>query len=116
MRVAPEGWLFIIIAWALVVICAVLHWYIPAIILVPVAIWVVAFFRDPVRDKVRGPDLILAPADGKVVSIISIDEPAYMKGPSTRVAIFMNVFSVHVNRYPADGTVAYRHYGPGKFL
>ena len=116
MRIAPEGWPFIILAWALVAILAAVHWIIPAVILVPVAIWVVAFFRDPIRDRVRGAELILAPADGKIVSIITMDEPAFLNGPSTRVAIFMNVLSVHVNRYPADGTIEYRHYGPGTFL
>ena len=63
----------------------------------------------------RGDRLILAPADGKVVSIIEIDEPAFLGGRALRISIFMNVFDCHVNRYPTDGTVAYRHYNPGKF-
>ena len=116
MRVAPEGWPFIAIAW---IIVAVLAWFRlwPAVVLwLPVAVWVVAFFRDPVRSGPRGDDLILAPADGKVVSVIPIDEPAFVRGQTTRVSIFMNVFDVHVNRYPARGRVAYRHYMEGRFL
>jgi phosphatidylserine decarboxylase len=116
MRVAPEGWPFIAIAW---IIVAVLAWFRlwPALLLwLPIAIWVIAFFRDPVRSGPRGDDLILAPADGKVVSVIPIDEPAFVRGQTTRVSIFMNVFDVHVNRYPVRGRVAYRHYMEGRFL
>jgi phosphatidylserine decarboxylase len=116
MRVAPEGWPFIAIAW---IIVAVLAWFRlwPALVLwLPIAVWVIAFFRDPVRSGPRGDDLILAPADGKVVSVIPIDEPAFVRGQTTRVSIFMNVFDVHVNRYPVRGRVAYRHYMEGRFL
>jgi phosphatidylserine decarboxylase len=116
IRVAPEGWPFIAIAW---IIVAVLAWFRlwPALVLwLPIAVWVIAFFRDPVRSGPRGDELILAPADGKVVSVIPIDEPAFVRGQTTRVSIFMNVFDVHVNRYPARGRVAYRHYMEGRFL
>ena len=116
IRLAPEGWPFIAIAW---IVVAVLAWFRlwPALVLwLPIAVWVIAFFRDPVRSGPRGDDLILAPADGKVVSVIPIDEPAFVRGQTTRVSIFMNVFDVHVNRYPARGRVAYRHYMEGRFL
>ena len=63
----------------------------------------------------RGERLVVAPADGKVVSVMEVDEPAFFRGGAQRVSIFMNVFDCHVNRYPTDGTVAYRHYNPGKF-
>jgi phosphatidylserine decarboxylase len=116
MRVAREGWPFIGGAWLLLAVLALAGWWVAAAVWLPVALWVVAFFRDPPRDRVRGDDLILAPADGLVVSVIPIDEPAFLGGPSTRVSIFMNVFNVHVNRYPAAGTVRYRHYAPGRFL
>lgn len=114
MRVAPEGWPFIAIAWAILGLLA-WAWWPAAVLWLAVAVWVVAFFRDPVREGPRGDDFILAPADGKVVSIIPIDEPAFLGGPSTRVSIFMNVFNVHVNRYPARGRVAFRAYVKGKF-
>src|SRR6185295_15271507 len=81
-----------------------------------VALWVAYFFRDPERSGARGDRLIIAPADGKVVMITEVDEPAFVHGRSTRVSIFMNVFNVHVNRYPASGTVKYVHRSPGKFL
>ncbi len=116
MKVAREGWPFILIAAAILVLLAAAGWQVAALIWLPIVIWVIAFFRDPVRDRVRGDELVLAPADGKIVSIIPIDEPVYLGGPATRVAIFMNVFNVHVNRYPATGTVEFRSYTEGAFL
>ena len=115
MRVAKEGWPFILGFWALLAAFWFLHWTIAFWVWLPVAIWVIAFFRDPERTGERGPNVVIAPADGLVVSIVDIDEPTYHKERVQRVAIFMNVFDVHVNRYPMDGTVEYRHYVPGKF-
>jgi phosphatidylserine decarboxylase len=116
MRIAPEGWPFIIVAWLLVLGAALPHWWITTAVMTVLAIWVVAFFRDPVRDGPRGDGLVIAPADGKVVSIIPIDEPDVIGGPAMRVSIFMNVFDVHVNRYPADGQVTFRRHRPGSFF
>ncbi len=58
----------------------------------------------------------MAPADGRIVHITEIDEPSFIHGKALRISIFMNVFNVHVNRYPVSGTVRYTHYNPGKFL
>jgi phosphatidylserine decarboxylase len=87
-----------------------------AFLLTLIALWVAYFFRDPERTGERGKKLVIAPADGKVVQIAEVDEPAFLKSKAIRVSIFMNVFNVHVNRYPVDGTVGYVHYNPGKFL
>lgn len=80
------------------------------------AVWVAYFFRDPERTGDRGPHVAIAPADGKIVQVMEVDEPAFMHGRALKISIFMNVFNVHVNRYPVSGTVAYTHYNPGKFL
>jgi phosphatidylserine decarboxylase len=80
------------------------------------AVWVAYFFRDPERTGERGERLVVAPADGRVVQVAEVDEPAFLHGRATRVSIFMNVFDVHVNRYPVSGVVRYLHYNPGKFL
>jgi len=114
MRIAPEGRPFILGAWIIVVALGLVSLWAAAAWL-PIAIWVVAFFRDPVRDGARGDRLVLAPADGLVVSIVNVDEPVYLQGRATRISIFMNVFDVHVNRYPATGTIGYRHYNKGSF-
>jgi phosphatidylserine decarboxylase len=81
-----------------------------------IALWTAYFFRDPERTGDRGEQLVSAPADGKVVLISEVDEPGFMGGRTKRVSIFMNVFNVHVNRYPVSGTVRYVKYNAGKFL
>jgi phosphatidylserine decarboxylase len=116
MRVAREGWPFILGFWALLLVLGLCHWWWAFAAWGLVCLWVVAFFRDPERTGPRGPEYVIAPADGLVVSIVDVDEPSFVGGRARRVAIFMNVFNVHVNRYPADGTVGYRHYNPGRFL
>jgi len=122
IRTAPEGRWFIVIAWAVALVLIGLAvaktsawWVVAAALWGVLAVWVVAFFRDPERPWSRGERLIVAPADGKVVSVTQVDEPAFFQGRAERISIFMNVFDCHVNRYPTDGTVAYRHYNPGAF-
>ena len=87
-----------------------------AFVLTLLALWVAYFFRDPERSGPRGDEVVIAPADGKVVLIQEVDEPTFMSGRAKRISIFMNVFNVHVNRYPVSGTVRYVKYNPGKFL
>jgi phosphatidylserine decarboxylase len=122
IRTAPEGRWFIAGAWAIALVLVLVAlragstgWWVAAVVWLALSVWVVAFFRDPARTGARGEALVLAPADGKVVSVLETDEPAFFGGPAVRISIFMNVFDCHVNRYPTDGTVAYRHYNPGKF-
>ena len=123
MRIAPEGLPFIAAAAVPAVAVAALAvgrggagWTAAALALAALALWVVAFFRDPPRRGERGPDVVVAPADGRVVAVAACDEPAYIGGPAVRISIFMSVFDVHVNRYPVSGTLGYAHYHPGRFL
>jgi phosphatidylserine decarboxylase len=81
-----------------------------------VALWVAYFFRDPERQGERGDRLVIAPADGKVEMITEVDEPTFMRQRAIRVSIFMNVFNVHVNRYPATGVVRFVDRKRGRFL
>ena len=123
MNFAREGLLFIAIA-ALVAAGAFgfavsrRSWglWLAAFVLLLLALWVAYFFRDPERVGERGPSLVVAPADGKLIMITEVDEPAFIKGRAIRLSIFMNVFNVHVNRYPVDGVVSYIHYNKGKFF
>jgi phosphatidylserine decarboxylase len=87
-----------------------------AFFLTLLALWVAYFFRDPERSGQRGASVVIAPADGRVVMITEVDEPAFLHSRARRISIFMNVFNVHVNRYPLSGTVLFLHYNPGKFL
>jgi phosphatidylserine decarboxylase len=120
---AREGLIFIGIAilLAAVALTAAVVWrswplWLVAFVLLILALWVSYFFRDPERTGERGGGLVIAPADGRVVMITEVDEPAFLHGKALRISIFMNVFNVHVNRYPVSGTVRFVHYNPGKFL
>lgn len=123
MNFAREGYPFIGIATLLAVAAFALalarrSWslWLLAIVITVLALWVAYFFRDPERSGERGARIVVAPADGKLVMVAEVDEPAFIGGRATRLSIFMNVFNVHVNRYPVDGTVEYVHYNKGKFL
>jgi phosphatidylserine decarboxylase len=123
LNFAREGFPFIGIASAVAVAAFALalmrrSWalWLLAIVLTVIALWVAYFFRDPERTGERGAHLVVAPADGKLIMITEVDEPSFIGGRARRLSIFMNVFNVHVNRYPADGVVQYVHYNPGKFL
>ena len=119
---APDGWPFIAIGWGLTALSvwSAIRWsgwmWVSTVPLLVLSIWLLVFFRDPQRMGPRGDGLVIAPADGHIVSVVETDEPAFLKGRAARVSIFMSVFDVHVNRYPVSGTVAYRQYNAGRFL
>lgn len=90
---------------------------------VGITIWVLAFFRDPVRTTPKHPGMIVAPADGLVTMIATMPPPRELVGegalgsePVVRVSIFMSVFDVHINRSPIAGTISRVVYISGKFL
>ncbi len=123
MNFAREGIPFILIALAIaaagyIAALARRSWplWLLAFVLTLLVLWVAYFFRDPERAGPRGESLVISPADGRVIEIKEVDEPAFLHGRAIRISVFMNVFNVHVNRYPVAGTVAYVHYNPGKFL
>jgi len=122
VKIAPEGWPFIATAWTLALGAGLAAarwggawWVMPAVLSI-LAIWVVAFFRDPIRRGPRGDRYVLAAAEGKVLQVTEVDEPMYLKERAVRITVFLSVFDVHVNRYPVGGTVELVHYNPGKFL
>jgi phosphatidylserine decarboxylase len=79
------------------------------------ALGVIAFFRDPERVGPKGRDLILSPADGKIIEITDVEEPSYLHGKAVRLSIFLSLFDVHINRYPVSGSVGHRSYDAGNF-
>lgn len=120
---AREGYPFIFGAAGLAALTYVLalrlrSWplWLVAFVLTVLALWVAWFFRNPDRQGPRGAEVVIAPADGRVVLITKLDEPTFVQGPTVRVSIFMNVFDVHVNRYPVNGAVQYVVHKAGKFL
>ena len=81
--------------------------------------WAVWFFRDPDRTAPAGEGLVVSPADGLVLPLVTASPPAElgMGGePRTRISVFMDVFDVHVNRTPIDGEVVALAYRPGRFF
>jgi phosphatidylserine decarboxylase len=112
------GWPFIAIFAALTVIAAYFSepfgW-----VGVILTTWCTYFFRDPDRFTPTREGLVISPADGVVQMIQEAVPPAELEmgdQPLNRIAIFMNVFDVHVNRVPIAGTVTKLAYRPGKFL
>jgi phosphatidylserine decarboxylase len=122
VRFAPEGRPFIGASTGILAALAALAWmggggwWIGVTAWLPVAVWTPAFFRDPPRHGPQDQALIVAPADGRIVSVTRVPEPDFLGAEGTRVSVFMNVFNVHINYYPVSGQVAYRHYRPGAFL
>ena len=78
------------------------------------------FFRNPKRtvpqEALSNDAVVIAPADGKVVQIITLDEPRLIQGKARRISIFLSPLDVHVNRVPANGEIIFSDYQPGKFL
>jgi phosphatidylserine decarboxylase len=112
------GWPFIAI-FALIA-TGLWYWYFPAGILGCVlTLWCMYFFRDPERITPTREGLVICPADGVVQSVVMAVPPAELdlgSAPKCRIAVFMNVFNVHVNRVPITGKITAKTYRPGKFL
>ena len=109
MKFAPDGYLFMACAAALTVLLGLFSpWTL--VVSLPILLLVVWFFRDPERTP-EGEGFV-SPADGKVVEIFETEHP--YTGKALKVGIFMNVFSVHVNRMPTSGVIEYLEYVPGK--
>ena len=118
MRLHPDGWPFVAGA---AIATMLLGWlWVPlGWVGLVVTLWIAFFFRDPDRATPVRPGLIMSPADGLVQMITSAmppDELGMGPDPRTRISIFLNIFDVHVNRVPADGTVTAVDYRPGLFL
>jgi phosphatidylserine decarboxylase len=91
------------------------HWSLTLLVL-PIWIWLLSFFRDPERTLPAEQHAMVSPADGTVSDIIELDHIPELNGPGVRVGIFLSVFSVHINRAPCDGKVLAVNYKKGKFI
>ena len=112
---AREGWPFI--GGALVVAMLVayffgLAWSLPLWL---IAVFVIQFFRDPPRAIPAQPNAVVSPADGRIVRVQKTLDP-YTQTEALLVSVFMNVFNVHSNRSPVDGTVEHIEYRAGTFV
>lgn len=88
------------------------------VLLVSIVVYllILQFFRNPAIPIPNNPDLVYAPADGKVVVIEQTQEDEFLKDSRIQVSIFMSPINVHVNRSPITGTVKFFQYHPGKYL
>lgn len=126
MKFHKEGWasLLIVLVFSAIIIF-IAHYFFPTyaiarwfayILSAFLTITIVQFFRHPSREHTKGENLVIAPADGKVVVIEETTEHEYFKDKRLQVSIFMSPINVHVNRYPISGLVSFFKYHPGKFL
>ena len=81
-----------------------------------VLIWMLSFFRDPEREVPQDKNILLAPADGTIADIETVDEPDFIGGKALRVGIFLSIFDVHINRSPCRAKVEKITYREGQFL
>src|SRR5437762_6185901 len=104
-----HGWREMLIGSVVLVATAVVlgwsFWWPVSIIVIPVLIWLFAFFRDPHRRIPAEQNIMVSPADGTVSDITEVEHDALLGCPSVRVGIFLSVFNVHVNRSPCDGRI-----------
>ena len=78
--------------------------------------FILYFFRNPSRKVIPDKNIILAPADGKIVAIEEVFETEFLNSNCIKVSIFMSMFNVHINRYPISGKICYTKYHPGNFF
>lgn len=114
--VAKPGYPFIAVAGGLTLVFLLLNWGLLAFLGLAVTALLLNFFRNPQRAVPSDLAAIVAPADGKVVLTDEVQELEFLGGPARRVAIFMNIFDVHVNRAPVAGRVVASRHRAGRFL
>lgn len=114
--VAVEGYPFIGLFAFITIVFGLLGWGFLTFVMFALTLFTVFFFRNPERLIPDEPGVVVAPADGKVIFVGEVDEPRCLQGRAVKVSIFMNVFDVHVNRFPCDGKVIDSFYNKGAFL
>jgi phosphatidylserine decarboxylase len=119
LRLTRHGWKEMLIGSIVLVAIGVLAGWLAGwwagLLVLPVLVWLFAFFRDPHRVIPSDPGLLVSPADGLVTDIREFDHIEELGGPGTRVGIFLSVFNVHVNRSPCACRVLSITYKPGLF-
>jgi phosphatidylserine decarboxylase len=116
MRIAREGYPLIATIAIAALIALGIGWSLLGSLLAVLTLAVAAFFRDPERVVPAGDNLIVSPADGKVVSIAPASAGGMFDGAATRISIFLSPLDVHINRVPVAGKIDAVQYQPGQFL
>src|SRR5206468_3310215 len=107
-------WILLILALGGVAVLFVSAWL--SLVFLALFLFTIAFFRDPNRPVPADPNLIVAPADGRVRDIVELDEKEVLKTKTRRVGIFLSIFDVHTNRAPIAGRIVYRKHHEGLCL
>ena len=115
MRIAREGIFYVLVPAALAVIVLLLGLWPVALLLVILAAFMAFFFRDPERQPPIDPDIVVAPADGRVTRVRPVEEGNNGRS-ATVVSIFLSPLDVHINRAPIAGDVTNVSYTRGRFL
>jgi phosphatidylserine decarboxylase len=113
--IAREGWPFIAIAVVVAVAMTYVHWWAVATLAWICVLFIVQFFRDPPRVVPSQANIVVSPADGRIVVVVKARDP-FLDRDALKISVFMNVFNVHSNRSPIDGTVKNKWYHAGSFL
>ncbi len=113
--IAREGWPFLAFGIAFSLLVNFFLGFLWALPFWAASLFVLQFFRDPPREIPDDPHAVLSPADGRVVAVEKVRDP-YLERDAIKISVFMNVFNVHSNRSPVDGTVKQRWYHAGSFL
>jgi phosphatidylserine decarboxylase len=114
--IAKEGLPFLIPSAILTVIVAGLGWSVLTFLGILLTLFIAFFFRNPRREIPDLPNVILSPADGKIIYVGEHEEERFLHAKTLKISIFMSVFNVHLNRVPVTAKVIERRYHPGKFL
>ena len=116
MKIAKEGLIFIIPALALCIIFLTVSLWFPFMVFLIITFGFCYFFRDPKRSIPQNKNMLLAPADGKIVKIQTDESHPSFTSPVNVISIFLSLFDVHITRAPLTGTVKGIEYKPGQFF
>ena len=111
---AESAWILAILGVLIVAGWFVSMWL--TLIFCILAVFTIAFFRDPDRDPPADPNHVVAAADGTITEIIEVEENEVLKTRMRRIGIFLSIFDVHTNRAPIDGRIVYRQHRKGLYL
>jgi len=114
--VAKEGLLFLIPSALLTLLFGGIGWKVLMSLGILLTLFIAFFFRNPRRKIPSLRNIILSPADGRIVHVGECEEGRFLREKALKVSIFMSLFDVHINRAPATGKILEKSYHPGRFL
>jgi phosphatidylserine decarboxylase len=114
--IVKEGIPFLIPAALLTIFLGWMGWHLLTFLAILLTLFIAFFFRNPKRKIPSLQNVILSPADGRIIHVGECEEDRFLREKALKVSIFMSLFDVHINRAPASGRILERSYHPGRFL